>query len=409
MGFAAIARVTEDRWICCASRDQINFGLGAGGELKIETTICNEIRQSGEGVIIDHVSNDAVYCGHPTPAMYGFQSYISLPIRRSDGSMFGTFCAIDPEPKRVNTPEVVGTFTLFAELIASQLDTMQRADEAELKLLNERRTAELREQFLAVLSHDLRNPLAAMSSGVRLLEKGAEPGSERYEILQLMGNAAQRMTSLINDLMDLARTRLGGLGLPTSPSTVQLAPVLEQVVNELRASHPSRVVELDLRIPREVHCDAARIGQLFSNLLGNAVAHGSKDHPVRVTAGINGLALELSVSNANAGEPIPDHVMARLFEPFARGPQRHSEGLGLGLYIASEIAKAHGGTLQASSTALETRFTFPHADREWERVRPRVACCLFHPLTRSHAHDVRTVQSSRHLVAGSCRFALLSR
>ena len=82
MGFAAVARVTEDRWIACAVRDEIAFGLQPGGELEVETTICDEIRDSGQPVVIDHVAEDAAFCGHPTPTMYGFQSYISMPIHR---------------------------------------------------------------------------------------------------------------------------------------------------------------------------------------------------------------------------------------------------------------------------------------------------------------------------------------
>jgi hypothetical protein len=90
MGFAAVARVTEDRWIACAVRDDIDFGLRPGGELKVETTICHEIRQDGAGVIINHVAADASYAQHHTPALYGFESYISMPIRLPDGSFFGT-------------------------------------------------------------------------------------------------------------------------------------------------------------------------------------------------------------------------------------------------------------------------------------------------------------------------------
>jgi GAF domain-containing protein len=87
MGFAAVARVTEDRWVACAVRDTIKFGLEPGGELKVETTICDEIRKSREAVAIDHVAEDHTYCGHPTPAMYGFQSYISMPIILSNGAL----------------------------------------------------------------------------------------------------------------------------------------------------------------------------------------------------------------------------------------------------------------------------------------------------------------------------------
>jgi GAF domain-containing protein len=110
MGFAAIARVTEQRWIACAVKDDIRFGLEPGGELKVETTICHEIRQSGSAVVIDHVAEDQAFCGHPTPAMYGFQSYISMPIVRTDGSFFGTLCAIDPRPAVLKTPQTIAMF-----------------------------------------------------------------------------------------------------------------------------------------------------------------------------------------------------------------------------------------------------------------------------------------------------------
>src|SRR5205085_12496698 len=126
MGFAAVARVTEVRWVACSVRRGIAFGLRSGGELKVETTICDEIRQSREGVVINHVAEDEVYCGHPTPAMYGFQSYISMPITLRDGRFFGTLCAIDPRPAKLRTPETIEMFKLFAELIAFHIDANER-------------------------------------------------------------------------------------------------------------------------------------------------------------------------------------------------------------------------------------------------------------------------------------------
>ena len=98
MGFAAVARVTHDRWIACQVLDNIDFGLPPGGELKVETTLCHEIRQHREVVAIDNVAEDAKYCDHHTPRMYGLQSYISVPIVLPDGRFFGTLCAIDPNP-----------------------------------------------------------------------------------------------------------------------------------------------------------------------------------------------------------------------------------------------------------------------------------------------------------------------
>ncbi len=120
MGFAAVARVTDTRWIACQVLDRIGFGLDAGDELELQTTICDEIRQSGSGVIIDHVADNPQWRTHHTPVLYGFQSYISLPIRRDD-SFFGTLCAIDPEPRNVSSLEVVTMFENYARDIGTAL------------------------------------------------------------------------------------------------------------------------------------------------------------------------------------------------------------------------------------------------------------------------------------------------
>jgi GAF domain-containing protein len=126
MGFAAIARVTEEKWVACAVRDEIKFGLEPGGELELETTICNEIRQTKEAVVINSVDDDECYRSHHTPAKYGFQSYISVPVICLDGAFFGTLCAIDPKPAKVKNMETIEMFKLFAELIAFHLDVVGR-------------------------------------------------------------------------------------------------------------------------------------------------------------------------------------------------------------------------------------------------------------------------------------------
>ena len=129
------------------------------------------------------------------------------------------------------------------------------------------------------------------------------------------------------------------------------------MVAEVRSITPERAIEASIRIDEPVYCDRGRIGQLASNLLANAITHGSPDRPISFVAATSGDLFTLSV--ANGGAPIPKDVMKRLFQPFFRGSVRRSRnGLGLGLYIASEIAKAHGGRLDVSSTEEETRFTF---------------------------------------------------
>lgn len=138
MGFAAVARVTEDQWVTCSVRDDINFGLKPGDELDLKTTICNEIRQLNIPVIIDHVSEDPDFANHHTPAMYGFQSYISVPIIRKDGSFFGTLCAIDPNPNKVKTEAIIGMFTLFAELISFHLHSIEILRTSQSDLVKEK-------------------------------------------------------------------------------------------------------------------------------------------------------------------------------------------------------------------------------------------------------------------------------
>jgi signal transduction histidine kinase len=356
MGFAAVARVTDDRWIACAVHDEIQFGLQPGGELQVATTICHEIRQSGSAVVIDHVAEDDTFRQHPTPAMYGFQSYISVPIVRPSGGFFGTLCAIDPRPMMLNTPETLGMFQLFAELIAAHLDAHERLASSEAALLGEREGAELREQFIAVLGHDLRNPLASIDAGTKMLLR--TPLDEKGKtIVGLMQNSATRMAKMIDNVLDLARGRLGtGISLARDANQ-PLVPVLNQVAAELQASWPDREIETDFSLAERVNCDRTRIAQLFSNLLGNAITHGAADRAIRARARTDGVHFELWVSNA--GDPIPAAALDRLFRPFTRGSIRpNQQGLGLGLYIASEIARAHGGTLHVSSTPEETRFTF---------------------------------------------------
>ena len=225
-------------------------------------------------------------------------------------------------------------------------------------LTTERETAELREQFIAVLGHDLRNPLAAISAGARILQRsGALKEQKELRILDMINTTVTRMSDLIDNVLDFARGRLGGGITLSRDASRPLGPILEQVVDELRTASPQRVIKTSFAINQPVNCDRTRIGQLVSNLVGNALTHGATNQPVRVGATTEGGQFELWV--ANAGEPIPPAAMEKLFEPFFRGDVRDSrQGLGLGLHIASQIAQAHGGRIDVTSTAVETRFIF---------------------------------------------------
>lgn len=233
------------------------------------------------------------------------------------------------------------------------LRTARAAAEADAR--EEKAASDFREQFIAVLGHDLRNPLASLTSGLRFLEK--EPISPRgRKVLGLMDGSISRASALINNVMDFAKARLGdGIGIVPDKDT-DISPVLHQVVAEMRSIAGPRVIEALIEIDAPVEADRGRLGQLVSNLLGNALTHGAADRPVRLGAFTRDGIFELSV--VNGGDPIPAEIMSRLFEPFVRGPGRSSQsGLGLGLHIALEIARSHGGELTAASDAVETRFT----------------------------------------------------
>lgn len=364
MGFAAVACVTDTRWIACSVKDEIAFGLAPGGELELESTICHEIRQSQQAVVISDVAADPHYCTHDTPARYGFRSYISFPIVLPGGRFFGTLCAIDPEPHDLVRPEVQNAFRMFAELIGFHLDLSDILKETRADLGRERETGVQREQFIAVLGHDLRNPIAALDAGVSMLRRGQTEERTRF-VLDAMQATIDRMNVMVGSILDFARGRLAG-DMPLRLEPVAVGDVVAQIAAELTVAHPERAIDLDCRIVSPLRCDAQRIGQLTSNLLGNALTHGASDEPISVIC--EEVAGEFRLAVSNRGTEIPADVRERLFQPFEQGGgDSKAGGLGLGLFIASSIAAAHGGRIDVASSPSETRFTF--------RMPMRIASC----------------------------------
>ncbi len=209
-----------------------------------------------------------------------------------------------------------------------------------------------------MLGHDLRNPLSSITFAAEALRR-RPLGEPEVTLVERIGRSCGRISRLVDDTLDFARGRLGG-GIPLDLQAVaNLDQELLHVVAELQAAHPERVVLCDLALDGAVVCDRNRVAQLLSNLLANALVHGAPDGPVRVSArsGADGFSLAVG----NQGPPIPPAVRASLFEPYCRpvAGQPQSGGLGLGLYIAAQIARSHGGTIDVSSSAeTGTTFTF---------------------------------------------------
>jgi signal transduction histidine kinase len=356
MGFAAVARVSEGTWTACAVEDRIQFGLLPGGQLSLETTMCTEVRSSRTPIVIDQASTDPVYHDHHTPRIYSIESYVSVPIVLSNGDYFGNLCAIDPRPAQVTEPRIVSMFLLFAELISLQLENERKRELTQAALLDERAAGELREQFIAILGHDLRNPLAAVSACGQILQrKSTDPAL--VSVAQRIDRSVRRMSGLIDDVLDFAKSRLGGGMVVDLAEVIDLDRSLAAVAGELQDAHPERTIAAHIRIDGVVRCDAARVQQIVSNLLANALTHGSPDSPVVFSATASKDELLLSVGNQ--GEPIPQDSLDQVMSPFwRRSTSASREGLGLGLYICAQIVRAHQGRITVTSTRAEgTTFT----------------------------------------------------
>ncbi len=361
-GFIIKANQTLCRWLDANSYNVLGKRfydlLSVPGKIFYETHFAPLLRMQGffNEVALDLVSPG----GKQIPVLVN-----ALERRAPDGSLLFTRVTLFQASERRRYERELVDARNAAERAKREFQGLNRGLETQLAegarerlllqraLLAEQEIARLREQFVAILGHDLRNPLSSIVAGLNILSK--EPHSEKaFRVLSLMSNSTDRMFKLIRDMLDLARLKSGaGIAVEIQPSNVHSA--LEQVIEELRSAYPDQTIESRLSLPEQVYCDNERIAQVVSNLLANALTHGAKDAPIRVDAVVSGEDLTISV--VNRGQPITQEIKDRLFEPFFRG-KAGTQGLGLGLYISREIVRSHGGTLDIASDAQETRFFF---------------------------------------------------
>jgi signal transduction histidine kinase len=217
-----------------------------------------------------------------------------------------------------------------------------------------------KEMFLAILGHDLRTPLGAVMMSATVLLMSPDLGQPQQAAASRILTSGTRIKGMVNDLLDFTRTRLGA-GIPLACADLDLGEVGRQTVEEVAAYHPGRDLRFETSGPVRGSWDGARLGQALSNLVGNAVQHGSPETPV--TVGVRGVADEVAVAVHNRGPVIPPAQLHQVFSPLKRigrgdGPPHDSGSLGLGLYIANEIVKGHGGRIDVeSSDADGTTFT----------------------------------------------------
>jgi len=217
-----------------------------------------------------------------------------------------------------------------------------------------------RKMFLGVLGHDLRTPLAAVMMGADLLRQDQDLSGRPQKLAVQIAASVRRANQIVNDLLDLARCNLGS-GIPIKPQTTDLEAVCKSVVEEVSACHPQAKIVFGDSSPVPGAFDPLRMGQVITNLVNNAVQHGESGREIQVTLGKN--AEHACVTVLNFGEPIPPSALPFLFNPqgrfsrFAASEEGASAGLGLGLFIAAEIVKSHGGNIEVESTLEQgTRF-----------------------------------------------------
>jgi signal transduction histidine kinase len=253
---------------------------------------------------------------------------------------------------------LVGVVALYTKVELSENMTSAIATIAgQIAIAVDRDASErFRELFIGILGHDLRNPLNAVLMAQHLLLETA-PEAEKRLLLRL-GSSAKRMERMITQLLDFTRARSGG-GIALSREASDLGLICAQTVEELKTSNPQRRIEMTFAGDARGHWDTDRMAQVFSNLIANAVAYGSRDTAVEI--GLTASASEVVCTVRNFGLPIPVELVPYLFDPFRRAHHAKAasaQGLGLGLFICQQIVAAHGGkTVVESSEAKGTLFT----------------------------------------------------
>lgn len=244
----------------------------------------------------------------------------------------------------VRKPLVAAELTARVNALVRSAAIHARLVRAERELRVE---AEMRERFIAILAHDLRQPLAALHLGLGYLQKAGDP----TRVAPLI-TATDRMKRMVDELLDLARAR-SDTGMPVHRAPCDLARIAAEVVDAVRAVHPEHPIELRITGETGGCWDADRLAQVCSNLIENAVAHGASRR--LIVASVVGDSRAVTLTVTNESEPIARDVLAGLFKPF-RGAGGASSGLGLGLYIVDQIVRAHGGTVTATSDTTATCF-----------------------------------------------------
>lgn len=298
----------------------------------------------------------------PLLRMQSSVSEVKLEVKRKDGSTLPMIFNIVEQAWQGQQLLHVAAFIAADRHKYEKELVLQRQRAEELLAQHERDQRELTaargqaedralfaEQLVGIVSHDIRNPLSVIQMSTVLLERWGL-GEQQQTVVARVARAVARMQHLINDLLDFSQARLGA-GLRVQRAPVDLHAALADSVAELALAFPGREIRHVAEGSGPCHADAERMAQAVGNLVANAVNHGAADKPVTVRTACFDDRVEVSVHNH--GTPIPEALLPHLFEPMVRGAEAgaRARGVGLGLYIVREIARAHGGTVRVESRA----------------------------------------------------------
>ncbi|MCY0992929.1 HAMP domain-containing sensor histidine kinase [Nannocystis sp. ILAH1] len=279
------------------------------------------------------------------------------------------FDTIEESGRPLQIAEIRALCAVFAGGIAEAVDQFSRDRDSDMQAgaAERERASEFERQLIAIVSHDLRSPLAAILIAAEAVARRGAPDDKTARLLLRIQTGAHRATRLINDLLDYSHERKSGR-IPVRPQDVSLRLLVREAIDEAATMFPERIIEYACEDPILARVDPDRIAQVLSNLLTNALKYSPTSTVVRVTTRVSAEAEAVTIEVHNWGPPIPPERRGSLFEPFQGDPSlRARASLGLGLHISRQIVLAHGGTIDVCSNAEDgTTFTCtlprqPHA------------------------------------------------
>ena len=350
---ATLALARDGGGLACPAAGRFPGGAAAvGTEAASPVTDAHRRR---EPVFLE--SMEAAEARYPelAPARRGAPGALAALPLLVEGGCLGVLAVAFGAPRGFDIEERA-TLLSLARTCAQALERARLHDAERAARAEAERVGGLQERLLAIVGHDLRTPLSSITIGAKVMFDRGGLDERQAATLARLSRSAQRMAGIIRDLLDFSRARQG-LGLVMRPVAANLGEVVRRVLVEFREIHPDREVVLEASGPLDGVFDPERLGQVASNLVGNALRHAGPSARVRVSVRGDGARAELEVWND--GAPIGPSVLPTLFEPFRRGADRDpgEDGIGLGLFIVREIVRAHGGEVTVASGAEGTRFT----------------------------------------------------